>query len=132
MTTPTNNAQVAVTQADREAAADLFLEIFSGDKSARHAARLLREGKGDKGSGGVQAFARHRIAAQADAAREVEALRGQTKHGPWLEANWRKALQDAYREGYNDRGNVCHPNYHEDWRESKTSALTREPTDEQD
>lgn len=75
MTTPTNNAQVTVAQADREAAADLFLEIFSGGKSARHAARLLREGKGDKGSGGVQAFARHRIAAQAEAAREVEALR---------------------------------------------------------
>ena len=56
---------VEVTQADREAAEALALTLFDGDYDPQSIARTF-----------TQAFARHRIAAQSEAAARVTVLRG--------------------------------------------------------
>lgn len=68
--------ELKITQADRDAAASLALWLFDVDlpqSALDRIAERLRSGKADK-QPSVQAFARHRIAAEEGKAELVEAL----------------------------------------------------------
>jgi len=116
----TKNAKVTVTQADRDAATR-YLELNQQDAIHWHRLCVL--------------FAAHRLAAQAEAAREIEALRA------YLLATNRVMMVDYFTGGFS--GSLMIEPGEDGFEELATAyeavepildemlAATKEPTDEQ-